>query len=291
MSIAMDAACLQCSLRRNIQTVEPLGSPEETMDFARELLKLYLSAPRDVPSTWLTPAINQLLHQRYGLDLDRFRQEKLDSNTLVLSHMADIRSRVLGAENPVLAGLQFAILGNYLDFSALQGQVSFEKFTEMLDTADKMQFDMTVFHRFCRDLQNGKKLLYLTDNAGEIGFDRIFAEAISTRFPNVEITFCVRGGPTLNDATREDAAAVGIPFRVIDNGNLIPGTQLDQLGEEAKQALDAADVILAKGMANVETMLGCGYNIYYAFLVKCQRFVNLFSKPLMTPMLVPEIRN
>ena len=291
MSIAMDAACLQCSLRRNIQTVEPLGSPEETMDFARELLKLYLSAPRDVPSTWLTPAINQLLHQRYGLDLDRFRQEKLDSNTLVLSHMADIRSRVLGAENPVLAGLQFAILGNYLDFSALQGQVSFEKFTEMLDTADKMQFDMTVFQRFCRDLQNGKKLLYLTDNAGEIGFDRIFAEAISTRFPNVEITFCVRGGPTLNDATREDAAAVGIPFRVIDNGNLIPGTQLDQLGEEAKQALDAADVILAKGMANVETMLGCGYNIYYAFLVKCQRFVNLFSKPLMTPMLVPEIRN
>ena len=288
MSIAMDAACLQCSLRRNIQTVESLGSPEETMDFVRELLKLYLSAPRDVPSTWLTPAINQLLHQRYGLDLDRFRQEKLDSNTLVLSHMADIRSRVLGAENPVLAGLQFAILGNYLDFSALQGQVSFEKFTEMLDTADKMQFDMTVFQRFCRDLQNGKKLLYLTDNAGEIGFDRIFAEAISTRFPNVEITFCVRGGPTLNDATREDAAAVGIPFRVIDNGNLIPGTQLDQLGEEAKQALDAADVILAKGMANVETMLGCGYNIYYAFLVKCQRFVNLFGKPLMTPMLVGE---
>ena len=287
----MDAACLQGSLRRNIQTVEPLGSPEETMDFARERLKLYLSAPRDVPSTWLTPAINQLLHQRYGLDLDRFRQEKLDSNPLVLSHMADIRSRVLGAENPVLAGLQFSILGNYLDFSALQGQVSFEKFTEMLDTADKMQFDMTVFQRFCRDLQNGKKLLYLTDNAGEIGFDRIFAEAISTRFPNVEITFCVRGGPTLNDATREDAAAVGIPFRVIDNGNLIPGTQLDQLGEEAKQALDAADVILAKGMANVETMLGCGYNIYYAFLVKCQRFVNLFSKPLMTPMLVPEIRN
>ena len=291
MSIAMAAACLQCSLRRNIQTVESLGSAEETMDFVRELLKLYLSAPRDVPSTWLTPAINQLLHQRYGLDLDRFRQEKLDSNALVLSHMDDIRSRVLGAENPVLAGLQFAILGNYLDFSALQGQVSFEKFTEMLDTADKMQFDMTVFQRFCRDLQNGKKLLYLTDNAGEIGFDRIFAEAISTRFPNVEITFCVRGGPTLNDATREDAAAVGIPFRVIDNGNLIPGTQLDQLGEEAKQALDAADVILAKGMANVETMLGCGYNIYYAFLVKCQRFVNLFSKPLMTPMLVPEIRN
>ena len=123
-----------------------------------------------------------------------------------------------------------------------------------------------------------------------IGFDRIFAEAISAAYPQIEITFCVRGGPTLNDATREDAAAVGIPFRVIDNGNLIPGTQLNELGAEASQALDEADVILAKGMANVETMLGCGYNIYYAFLVKCQRFVNLFGKPLMTPMLVSEIR-
>ena len=132
--------------------------------------------------------------------------------------------------------------------------------------------------------------MYLTDNAGEIGFDRIFAEAIAKIHPNLEITFCVRGGPTLNDATREDAAAVGIPFRVIDNGNLVPGTQLDLLSAEAKQAVETADVILAKGMANVETMLGCGYNIYYAFLVKCQRFVNLFGKPLMTPMLVGEYK-
>ena len=260
------------------------------MDFARELMKLYLDAPKNVPSTWFTPKISILLHERYGLEIDRFRQEKLDSNALVLSHMEDIRRRVMGAENPVLAGLQFAILGNYLDFSALQGQVSFEKFTEMLDSAHEMRFDMTAFQRFCQDLGQGKKLLYLTDNAGEIGFDRIFAEAICANYPNLEITFCVRGGPTLNDATQEDAQALGIPFRVIDNGNLIPGTQLDQLGAEARQALEEADVILAKGMANVETMLGCGYNIYYAFLVKCQRFVNLFGQPLMTPMLVSEIR-
>ena len=288
MSIAMDAACLQCSLRRNIETVQSLGSSEDTMDFARELMRMYLEGPRDVPSTWFTPKIALLLHDRYGLEIDRFRQEKLDSNALVLSHMEDIRTRVMGSEDPVLAGLQYAILGNYLDFSALQGQVSFETFTQMLNTAEDMQFDMAVFERFCQDLKVGKKLLCLTDNAGEIGFDRIFAEAIAKIHPNLEITFCVRGGPTLNDATREDAAAVGIPFRVIDNGNLVPGTQLDLLSAEAKQAVETADVILAKGMANVETMLGCGYNIYYAFLVKCQRFVNLFGKPLMTPMLVGE---
>ena len=81
----MDAACLQCSLRRNLETAQSLGTAEETMEFARELLQLYLDAPRDVPSTWITPQVTQLLHRRYGLDIDRFRQEKLDSNRLVLT--------------------------------------------------------------------------------------------------------------------------------------------------------------------------------------------------------------
>ena len=54
--------------------------------------------------------------------------------------------------------------------------------------------------------------------------------------------------------------------------------------------MESADVILAKGMGNVETLLGSGYNIYYAFLVKCPRFQNLFQKPLMTPMLLRERR-
>ena len=288
MSIAMNAACLQCNLRRNLETAKPLGTEEQAMDFARELMKLYLEGPKDVPSTWYTPKITLLLHERYGLEIDRFRQEKLDSNALVLKHMDGIRERVRSAEDPLLAGLQFAILGNYLDFSALQGQVSFEKFTEMLDTAHEMHIDPEAFRRLREDLAQGKQLEYLTDNAGEIGFDRIFAEEIARAYPQLGIPFCVRGGPTLNDASREDALAVGLPFPVIDNGNLVPGTQLDQLSEEAKAALARADVIFSKGMANVETLYGCGYNLYYAFLVKCQRFAELFGKPLMTPMLVPE---
>ena len=130
--------------------------------------------------------------------------------------------------------------------------------------------------------------MYLTDNAGEIGFDRVLAEEIAKAYPNLAVTFCVRGAAAQNDATRQDAAAVGIPFPVIDNGNRVAGTQLDMLSEEAAAALSGADVILAKGMANAETMLGCGYNVYYAFLVKCQRFVSRFGRPLFTPMLVKE---
>lgn len=289
MSLSIDSQCLLCHMERNIQLVRPLGTEEQTMAFARDLMRMYLDAPADVSSPWFNPQVAELLHRHYGLPLDRFRQEKEESNQFVLERMEDIRSRIARAEDPVLAGLQFAILGNYLDFSALRGQVSFDKLSDMLDQALNMELDQEVYRTFRRQLGEGKKLLYLTDNAGEIGFDRLFAEEIAKAHPQLEITFCVRGDIAINDATRLDAEAVGISFRVIDNGNNIPGTQLDRLGEEARQALAESDVILAKGMANVETMAGCGYNVYYAFLVKCQRFVTRYQKPLLTPMLVREL--
>ena len=288
MSIPIDTYCLQCLLRRNIALAQTLGTEEQAMAFAKEIMKLCINAPEGASSPWFGPQIADLLHDMYGLDYDRFRQEKLDSNRFVLERLPAIREKVTAAKDPVLAGLQFAILGNYLDFSALQGQVSFEKLEEMLDKALEMELDEQVYAYFCRDLRRGGKLVYLTDNAGEIGFDRVLAEAIAAAYPDISVTFCVRGTIAQNDATREDAAAVGIPFPVIDNGNRVAGTQLDMLSEEAAAALSGADVILAKGMANAETMLGCGYNVYYAFLVKCQQFVTRFGKPMFTPMLVKE---
>lgn len=288
MSIPIDTYCLQCLLRRNIALAQTLGTEEQAMAFAKEIMKLCIAAPEGVSSPWFGSKIADLLHDMYGLDYDRFRQEKLDSNRFVLERLPAIREKVTNAKDPVFAGLQFAILGNYLDFSALQGQVSFEKLEEMLDKALEMELDDQVYADLCRDLRRGGKLVYLTDNAGEIGFDRVLAEAIAAAYPDISVTFCVRGAIAQNDATREDAAAVGIPFPVIDNGNRVAGTQLDMLSEEAAAALSGADVILAKGMANAETMLGCGYNVYYAFLVKCQRFVTRFGKPMFTPMLVKE---
>ena len=286
MSIPIDTQCIQCFLKRNLDLVRTLGTEQQAMAFAKELMKLYLTAPEDVSSPWFGPAAADLLHEMYGLPVDRFREEKEFSNRFVLERLDQIRQKIISARDPVFAGLQFAILGNYLDFGALQGQVSFEKLDDMLDKGLEMELDESVYCSLCRDLENGRTLLYLTDNAGEIGFDRLFAEQIAKRYPHLSVTFCVRGAAAQNDATREDAAAVGISFPVIDNGNRVAGTQLDQLGREAEEAMKTADVIIAKGMGNTETMFGCGYNVYYAFLVKCQRFVTVFGRPMFTPMLV-----
>ena len=138
MSIPIDTQCIQCFLGRNLDLVRTLGTEQQAMEFARELMKLYLNAPEGIASPWFGPAAADLLHEMYGLPIDRFREEKEFSNRFVLERMDQIRQKVASAPDPVFAGLQFAILGNYLDFSALQGKVSFEKLDDMLDKGLEM---------------------------------------------------------------------------------------------------------------------------------------------------------
>lgn len=287
--MGMDSYCYLCYLNRNVEIARTLGDEATATAFAKKLMELYLSAPENATSPWFGPHVADLFYEFYGItEEQRYRQEKADSNAFVLQRLDAIWEAITQAEDPVYAGLQWAILGNYIDFSALRGEVSFQTLDTMMQQASQMQVDPENYRQLCRELETGHRLLYLCDNAGEIGMDRLFAEAIAEKYPHLEITVCVRGGAALNDATREDAEAVGMPFPVIDNGTRIAGTQIELLGEEAKQALDSADVILAKGQANVETMLGCGYNVYYAFLIKCQRFIDLFGKEKFTPMLFRE---
>ena len=284
----MAAQCYVCHLKRNVDTARNLGGEAAATAFARDLMQLYLEAPKDMGSPWFGPGVTALLEKHCGVTGDRHRQEKLESNRFVLARMDAIREKIQAAGDPVYAGAQMAVLGNYIDFSALRGEVSFETLDEMLARSADIDLDREVYKTFCSDLEKGKKLLYLTDNAGEIGFDRLFAEEIQRKYPHLEITFCVRGGPVSNDATRADALAVGVPFPVIDNGAAIAGTLIPLLGEEAKAAFTGADVILSKGMANVESLYGCGYPVYYLFLVKCIRFMTYFQKAKMTPMLIKE---
>lgn len=276
---------MECLLSRHLKTARLHGDDVQVTAFARDLMKMMVDGPAEMAAPYYSPQIAELFHRHFGLPMDRYKQEKADSNAFALQHMDEVRQMVAESDDPLYAGLQCAILGNYLDFSALQGEVSFDKLHEMLTLSRTFEVDRGNYEALRRELAEGKTLLYLTDNAGEIGFDRIFAEQIHRQFPDLQITFCVRGGDALNDATREDAAAVGIPFPVIDNGNNIAGTVLSHISGECRDALYSADVILAKGQANVETLLGCGLNIYYAFLVKCGKFITEFQKPKLTPML------
>ena len=286
--INMDTKCIQCLLNKHLEGARKHGTPEQANRFCADLLPILEQALTARNSAWAGARINGLYAKHFGLSQDRFLEEKRLSNEFVLARMDRIRSLVEAQPDPVYAALQFSVLGNYLDFSALQGQVSFEKLDDMLAQGLQLPLDKVVYSQFLADLERGKTLLYVTDNAGEIGFDRILAQQLQKAFPHLAITFCVRGLPAHNDATRDDAAFVGLEFPIVDTGNNIGGVEFSEISPQCQAAFDESDVILAKGMGNTETMYGCGYNIYYAFLVKCQMFADRFQKPLMTPMLVRE---
>ena len=286
MSIPVDSICIECHLRKRFAMARRLATDEQVQTYAKWILRTIADAPADMDSTWLGSLSDTYMQKEFGLSPDYLKEEKTFSNRFVLERLDSIQQRIDNAPDPVYAALQFAVLGNYLDFSALQGEVSFDSLEEMLDSALELALDKDCYRQFLADLEAGKKLLYITDNAGEIVFDRLLAELLQKKYPHLEITFCVRGSAVSNDATREDAEAAGIPFPVIDNGTAIGGTVLQFISQEMRDAMDSADVILAKGMGNTETLYGCQYPVYLAFLVKCERFIEYFNKPKLTPMFI-----
>ncbi|MBQ7103721.1 MAG: DUF89 family protein, partial [Anaerotignum sp.] len=108
--------------------------------------------------------------------------------------------------------------------------------------------------------------------------------------PQVERKIIVRGEPVLNDATMEDALQIGIEKcgKVIPNGTNIAGTYIPWLSAEAKQAMEEADMLISKGQGNFESLHGCGLNIYYLFLCKCQWFMERFGLPQYSGVFINE---
>ena len=284
----MNTVCMQCYFGKHWKWALSYGDEKTAAAFSRALMQEFLAQPDTVDSAYMGAVASKLSYEFFGTDPGFRHEEKEMSNRFVMERLGTIRHMIDSAEDPLFAAVQFAVLGNYLDFHALQERLSFEELEQMLRGALDIDLDKDCYASLQKDLQTASRLLYLTDNAGEIVFDMLLAEQMQKMYPQMKITFCVRGGSIVNDATREDAEAIGLPFDLIDSGVAIGGTHVKLISQEAKAHMDAADVIIAKGMGNTESMLGCGYNVYYAFLVKCPRFEEYFNKPMMTPMLVKE---
>ena len=286
MGITMNSLCVDCLLKKHIAAARTLGDDEKAYAFTKAVMQLFLDAAPEDSSTVLGARINRLYMAHYGVPQDRYQEEKRQSNEFVAQRLDEIREITAKAEDPLLTALQYAILGNYIDFSALGKSVSFDTLEQMLSQPEQFRFDMADYENFLRKLETAKSLMIITDNAGEIGFDLVLAETLKKRYPQLTVTFCVRGMPAHNDATREDAEFFHIDFPVIDSGSDVGGMDMRYVSPETKAAMDQADIIIAKGMGNTETLYGSKYPIYFAFLVKCPRLRQVFGKPHMTPMFV-----
>ncbi|MBN2451771.1 MAG: DUF89 family protein, partial [Lentisphaeria bacterium] len=124
---------------------------------------------------------------------------------------------------------------------------------------------------------------YLADNAGEIVLDRLLVDEL----PAGRVTVAVRGGPILNDATLDDARQAGLCDRVevIDNGSDAPGTILADCSPKFRRRFAAADLILAKGQGNFETLSEVAAPLCFLLKVKCPVIAGHTGLPLGTQVL------
>lgn len=278
-----DAHCIDCLMKRQFRLAMEQGDGRLADLYLRDVMRIILDAPEGVAAPWLAGAFSKAF-EKYWPGVDAYETLKKDSNDLILGMLPEIRSIVEGASDPLQMALKFSRTGNFLDFGILTPDIAHRALWEAISANPEEALDRDVYAALVSDLDKAKSILILGDNAGEIVFDLLLVEQLQKRFPDLAITYCVRGEKVLNDATREDAAYVGMDklCHVIDNGSAISGTQLPYLGKQLQEVFDTADVILSKGSGNFECLAGCGKNIYYVFMCKCARVAKLLGVQNMT---------
>ncbi len=167
--------------------------------------------------------------------------------------------------SPQEAAVRLAIVGNLLDVGAK---------TQLTDDAVLVALEEALtaplvgsMNLLFQAIGQSRHLLYLADNAGEIVFDRDLLALL----PLGKFTVVVRGAPVLNDALMEDAEGAGLAdfCELVDNGSDAPGTVLEDCSLDFQKRFEAADLIIAKGQGNYETLAGANKHIFFLLKVKC----------------------
>lgn len=257
--------CIPCFIRQATDTLKMAAKSENDR---MRLINNFLQWIGEVDLDQSPPAIAQIIHRRLRGILptdDPYRAAKNMHNALAASLTPSIRRRIEASPDPLTMAVRYAITGNIIDLGA-KNSIGFGEIYAELQSAPQQPIfgDMEAFKKA---IKQAKTILYLTDNAGEIFFDRLLIERLS----DAKITLAVRGNPVINDATRSDAQAadIGAVAEIIDNGSDAPGTILDDCSSEFRRRFGEADVVIAKGQGNFESLTEKSGNIFFLFRTKC----------------------
>ena len=272
-----NSMCISCLLAQQEKKFRNFTDEERKSAYMQKLLKLLCERGREDSAPLLYEELMDLFREEWGLG-DDFAEIKRKYNSLLLGKEEEIESRIRAAADPLNACIRYVCAANYIDFAAL-GNVSSDTFERLLQKAESEVVSKDEYLRFCSDLRSAKRLVYLTDNCGEIVLDKLFVKFIKELYPHISLCVIVRGGNVINDATMDDAREVGLCDIVpcIGNGDAAPGTVLHKISTEAHRLISEADVIISKGQGNFESLYGEGLNPYFLFMCKCELFVRRFG--------------
>lgn len=287
-----NSACVDCLIHSEYNFARSQNRGEAvTRAYLEDVLRTVLMAPKDVAAAYLAAEFAKLHKQYFDID-DPYAEVKRRANDLMLSQLPRLRQMAADSPDPLAMALCLSRIGNFLDFAVLSEDVILRELESAIEKAPETPLDPAELAYFRRDLEAARTFFLIADNAGELVCDRLLMETLHQLYPHLTLICGVRGGNAHNDATREDAAYVGMDkiAAIVDNGSRIPGTELHYCSEEFLQMFRSADLILSKGQANFECLSGCGFNVYYLLLSKCKMLCDLFSIPLFTGLFLNDRR-
>jgi uncharacterized protein with ATP-grasp and redox domains len=267
--------CIPCFARQALEAARSVADDEETS--RRILGEVLAMLAADIDLDHSPVATGQRIHRlvrRLSRHDDPYAALKRRSNAAALAALPRLRALVEAADDPLAAAVRLSIAANVLDAgmnaARMEGELHAGEPGEAMLQALERSLDEPPYgdvDQFRETVAAAQRILFLADNAGEIVVDRLLLE----QFPAGRVTVAVRGRPVLNDATRADAAAAGLQelARIVDNGSDAPGTLLDDCAPAFLQTFAGADLIVAKGQGNYETLSDVDAPVFFLFTVKC----------------------
>ena len=280
MNTALD--CIPCLLRQTLEAARIVSNdPAVHEQMVRDVLRWTSEMDLSLSPPAVAQRIQRRLRQITGVE-DPYRTAKARQNRMALELLPALRAEIQASTAPIETAARIAIAGNMIDMGAHASLNEADVHRSLLQATSAPfygQMDL-----FLQAVGEARSILYLADNAGEIAFDRLLIEQLTPK----RITLAVRGAPVINDATLADAHAVGVDevVEVIDNGSDAPGTILDDCSPDFRRRFADADVIIAKGQGNFESLNRQPDNIFFLFKVKCPMVASHIMQPTGTQVLV-----
>jgi uncharacterized protein with ATP-grasp and redox domains len=283
--LKVEPECESCLLSRaQVQTYQATTNPALRFRCLAEIVKLLNKEFKPTScSAEIGTKRDRIIRQLSGCD-DPYKYNKKLANQKALKLLPNAKKVVQAGYNQqerFKKAVLCAIVGNIMEFDVPGHKFSLNNLATVLRDASKdlVIDDIDAAYELAKKAQS---VLYLADNAGEIVFDTVLVEQLKNM--GLKVTYVVKGGPVINDATMEDAEISKMDLladEVITTGVDAVGLQKKEVSAEFLKVYDAAELVFAKGMGYAETLTE--YKLtkphLLMFRTKCTPVANYFCVP------------
>ncbi len=257
--------CIPCLINQALKAMRLCNIPESgIMPSLQKVLRCIAELNTKQTPPEMAMYIHRIIREECG-SKDPYLQMKKEAVDTVLQHKARIRSIIESSPKPFRTAVRFAIVGNVLDFAIFDFDE--KRLNDQLNNALHYPIDESALDRLEKAVDTAQNILVIGDNAGESVFDKLLIEQLKGK----DVIYAVRGKPAINDVTMPEAIDSGLNkvATLRSNNSDAPGTLLAHVSEEFLQDFDAADLVIAKGQGNYESLSGCHREVFFLTQVKC----------------------